>query len=384
MAGFGALLGVVLRFHKIQALRAVAAILVAIDHSLTFLAGHPWPMARLEPVAWFLGEQGVATFFVISGFIMTCTTGGKFGSAQASARFLKHRVLRVVPLYWLYTAVSTALIGSGLWLKGRSITGLDVARSLAFVPYGDGVHPMRPVLGQGWTLNYEMLFYLMFACAMLAPRRAGLAAVIGVLLVLGAGGAVWGVSLSGVDPLTAVQFYLAPHMVLFAAGIAIGEGAMWARRAGRAVLPAWAAGHALGVVLVGYAGAALLFLGMVNTTAIVLPWRLAFWAVDAAAVAICALALEARAGDRGEAVWERLGDASYSIYLVHFFALTVAAKLWGSVLHWRWPAGFMVAAPAAGVIAGLIAYQYIERPMSKALRRLTDRRPTVAAQDLCA
>jgi len=362
----------------------VAAILVAIDHSLTFLAGHPWPMARLEPVAWFLGEQGVATFFVISGFIMTCTTGSKFGSPQAAALFLKHRILRVVPLYWLYTAVAAVLIGSGLWLKGRSISGLDLARSLAFIPYGDGVNPMRPVLGQGWTLNYEMLFYLMFACAMLAPRRVGLAAVIAVLLALGVGGAVWGVSLSGVDPVTVTQFYLAPHMVLFAAGIAIGEIATWARRGGHSVLPAWAVRHPLSIVFACYVGVTALFLGAVGSTAIVLPWRLTFWAVDALAVLICALAAHGRAGDRVEAMWERLGDASYSIYLVHFFALTVVAKLWGSLLHWRLPAGFMVAAPLAGVIAGVLAYSLIERPMGKALRRLTDRRPTVAAQDLCA
>ena len=57
-----------------------------------------------------LGAAGVDLFFVISGFIMVYTTHGSFGQPGASASFLRRRVIRIVPIYWLYTNVTVLLL----------------------------------------------------------------------------------------------------------------------------------------------------------------------------------------------------------------------------------------------------------------------------------
>ena len=355
-----------MKFHDIQALRAFAAILVAIDHSLTFLVGHTPAAAGITPLAWFIGEQGVATFFVISGFIMAYTTRNTFGCVGSSRNFALHRAIRVIPAYYVFTLVATGLIVSGVWLTGRQVGVMDVLCSLAFIPFHHGSVAMRPVLGQGWTLNYEMFFYALFAIALMFPRKVGLALVSAVLGGLFVASIVFGGSWVGREPASVAQFYMSPLLILFVVGIAVGEIAI--RRQGRSA--PWFGRHGVWLGVAGVAVCGLVFRQWVNAAQIALPARLGFWAVDVLAVLLCVLAAD-RQGEWGTRVGESLGDASYSIYLVHFFALTIVAKFWEVVFHWRWPWLFMVVAPCAGVAAGLLAYRYIERPLARVFRRLT-------------
>lgn len=349
------------KFHKIQALRAIAAILVAVDHSLTFLVGHNFTEDQITPFAWFLGEQGVSIFFIISGFIMAHSTQGRSGSVQAVSRFVRNRLIRIVPPYWIFTLLAAALITSGVWLKGRQVAMGELLQSLAFIPYGDGAHAMRPVLGQGWTLNYEMLFYAIFALSLYLPQRAGRLSVITVLLSLVAAGVLRGTSMAGGDPLTMFDFYTSPLLLLFAVGIVIGH---FAHRGvvlhlGR---------HGLVLSLVALIVGATVFALLVNTYKIPLPWRLLFWGLDGVGVALCALVGPSKHDDDAASLWETLGDASYSIYLVHLFALTIVAKVWASLFHWQAPWLFVLVAPAAGIVAGYVAWRWIERPVTHWLR----------------
>jgi Acyltransferase family len=152
-------------FLTIQALRAVAALLVVLLHAF-----ETWG-ERVDPTAlgvnWENGAAGVDIFFIISGFVMVISSRRLVDQAGAWLIFIRHRVVRIVPLYWLLTTVKILAVVAlgGVVLR----TGLDfnfVAGSYLFLPVTDSAGHFRPILPVGWTLTYEFLFYLLFAAAL--------------------------------------------------------------------------------------------------------------------------------------------------------------------------------------------------------------------------
>ena len=118
-----------------------------------------------------MGDLGVAAFFVVSGFVMVYAHGRDFGEPGAPARFMLRRIGRIAPFYWVVTLGYAAKLA----VDGAPPSVADVARSLLFIPYGEaGDLYGRPVLGQGWTLDFEMIFYLVFAAALSWRRGAAL------------------------------------------------------------------------------------------------------------------------------------------------------------------------------------------------------------------
>ncbi|HTO63502.1 MAG TPA: acyltransferase, partial [Bradyrhizobium sp.] len=152
-------------FLTVQALRAVAALLVVAHHAFEM-----WE-ARITPDApgpsWTNGASGVDIFFVISGFVMVIASRRILARPHAARIFMEHRVARIVPLYWLLTTAKLALVLLFSGLALRSTLDLDyVARSYLFLPLVDSAGHFRPLLPVGWTLTYEFLFYLLFALAL--------------------------------------------------------------------------------------------------------------------------------------------------------------------------------------------------------------------------
>ena len=164
-----------MKLYFLQALRAIAALLVVADHALLEVS-HNEPQNLITHIAWTLGNAGVYIFFVISGFIMVNICWESFGPKAAAANFVRRRVIRIVPLYWLATVAALA------YHKVSSTHGADAGwseliYSLAFIPYSNDEGSWNPILPQGWTLNYEMMFYAIFALGLSLPRRFALPAV---------------------------------------------------------------------------------------------------------------------------------------------------------------------------------------------------------------
>ncbi len=117
------------------------------------------------------GNSGVDIFFVISGFIMTYTAGSKSGF-QASMRFILNRLTRIVPLYLLATVVFFLILHSYTWfLVPANI--LSFLKDMLFLPTALDKDPPfygYPMLFVGWTLRYEMFFYLIFGLSLLFGR----------------------------------------------------------------------------------------------------------------------------------------------------------------------------------------------------------------------
>ena len=163
------------QFFGIQILRFVAAMLVVVMHTSQAISIHI--PVRGAGQYWSLGAVGVDIFFVISGFVMAMSVGTSLVDVQSRKRaafiFMKRRLLRIVPLYWFYTLLKVALILALPGLATRSsVDSAHLAASLFFTPAMSPWGLIEPTLPVGWTLNFEMLFYAVFALAIAlgAPR----------------------------------------------------------------------------------------------------------------------------------------------------------------------------------------------------------------------
>lgn len=203
------------KFCFLQALRAIAAWLVIADHALIAVTRGE-PSSPVTSIAWTLGETGVYIFFVISGFIMVHISWDDFGRPGAAQRFMRRRIVRIVPLYWLATI--GAVVFHRVSANDNAPAGLpELLQSLFFIPYYAENVGWRPILGQGWTLNYEMMFYVIFAVALTFPRKL---ALWGVAVALGI------FTLVGPALLTGILAYLSSPITLWFV-LGIGIATLW-------------------------------------------------------------------------------------------------------------------------------------------------------------
>jgi peptidoglycan/LPS O-acetylase OafA/YrhL len=114
------------------------------------------------------GVLGVDLFFVISGVVISAVTIGKFSNARNAGTFLYHRFARIYPTYWVYSAiVLAAFLYNPLWINAGSGHHVDILPSFLLIP----THVSMLVM-QGWTLSYEIYFYLIFFLLLLVvPER---------------------------------------------------------------------------------------------------------------------------------------------------------------------------------------------------------------------
>jgi exopolysaccharide production protein ExoZ len=331
---------------NIQALRAMAALLVVFVHMKALAV-----RAGLPPSAMNFGNGGVDIFFVISGVIMVFTVERR---ETRPWDFLANRIARITPLYWAITFVVflTAAVAPGLVHETRASLP-DLLRSLLFIPYVRPDGMMEPVVFVGWSLNYEMAFYLLFALTMLArPRSWSFALCVAVIAAATAGEGV----LQSHQPF--VAFYGQPIVLEFAAGVVIG----W-------TMPRLRLNPRLAPLATVFA--VICFMGAVLSN-IVFPHvdRAFATGVPAAGLVISAIVLE-RSGWRVRSpLVLRLGDASYSIYLTHFFVAEAATRA-AAALRLEGP--FAIAGVGAGVVAGVAVlghgvFAFVERPLTRAAR----------------
>jgi exopolysaccharide production protein ExoZ len=308
-----------------QYLRGLAALSVVLFH------------ASLEagiPVA--SGAFGVNLFFVISGFLMVAITG----KDSRPGRFIADRIVRIVPLYWLATTAQIAL-----WTVTRSgpVQWEWWAGSYLFLPMHHPLAPEHvvPVVGQGWTLNYEMMFYLAFGLVLFLPRRFQIAALTAFFGALVLAGSVWKTL-----P-TPLEFWTDSIILQFL----LGAWLAWAAtdEVGKSRLP-WLIIAACALHFAFPAKALLVYVLIVAA----------------------ALLLERAGRVRRWKAAQLLGEASYSIYLWHYLAIWIieaAVNRLGLPALLVFPLGLI-----GGTAAGLAAYLLIEAPFLAILRKRKYRR----------
>ena len=324
--------------YSIQFLRGFAAALVLLTH------------VRLETGLSMYGGAGVDLFFVISGFVIY------FVTESDKSNFLIKRVIRVVPLYWLATfCVAAVAIAAPSLLKNAEFSLQHLLLSLFFVPHWTTTQEFQPLLGLGWTLNFEMMFYLLFAIAMRISHRHRfeIASSLVVALMLLATLAVPEGAGFG------LEFYKSPLMLEFIIGMAIAKAFLAYRNQFSTSQP--------------FLMISLSMVSFLLMTA-VLPFddRILDHGLIAAFLLAACLAGEALFASKG---WlKRLsvisGEMSYSLYLLHIYVLAVLSRL----LHLE---GWMLWVLSFTLIPALawLTYHTVELTATRMLRRLVLARP---------
>ena len=322
-------------FRSIQALRALAALAVLLFHAAQRAGG-----------GFTVGAAGVDVFFVISGFIMWSVTAAEPRPPErraTAARFITQRLIRIVPLYWAVTLAMAALAQWPGVFPNLATPFRHVALSLLFIPHADPAGGNFPLLAAGWTLNDEMLFYLIFAAALRTSRRTRLLAVSGALLALVTAGWLW----RPTSPW--LQSYTDPVLLEFGAGA-------WLAAHRTHLPPSWA-----GWLVALGAGALAVQAWWPGAGA---QWRLLAWGLPALLLVAAAVSWDMKTSWPSRALFA-LGDASYGIYLLHGLVVSACWRL----LHAAPVAVFLLACVVISAVAGLCSFGLLERPLTRSLRR---------------
>lgn len=339
-------------YHCVQALRAVAAGLVVVHHSLTMWLHQI--MGRTENPRWTNGAAGVDIFFVISGFVMAISLPGLAGKRNKARVFLWRRFTRIVPLYWAALTLRIAQISRDpVDVVNSKLTAWRIAASYLFVQSKNGKGEMFPLLVVGWTLNYEVFFYLLFALALalnvspLAFLTPCLTAVALLGLVRPAGWPDW----TSLASTVVIEFLL---------GVIVAHLAM------RRKLP----GNVWGALLLGGGFLALLLMPEVPY-----PWGFLAWGFTAAAIVTGAVALEGNLGGWLPGWLLAAGDASYALYLSHVFLLSYIGDALRAMHVTGVPAlvGAIVLGLGVTFPAAVLVHRYVEQPLMNLLKRRRNR-----------
>ena len=287
--------------RNVQALRAVAAILVVLVHA-SGIEGRYFPDQHpiLGPFG-ILGYTGVDIFFVISGFIMFTTTATKFAKRGASLTFLSRRFIRIYPPYWL---VLIPMITIYLFAPER-LTQFHPVHDNLLASFLLLPQMTSPLVAVSWTLVFEMYFYIIFSFLLMVRRRYVVPALAIWFCVQLAVFAVFGQSKN-----VYLAFLGNPISLEFIFGIAVGL-----LYVNKCFLP-----PLIAVVVMIAASFALIastsFLGFIPELE-----RAFVWGIPAMLLVYAAVGLEARKTAIAPTWAVSLGDSSYAMYLWHLLVL---------------------------------------------------------------
>lgn len=145
---------------SLQILRAFAAILVVINH----LWGDSKTALSTEFGLEYVGDFGVDAFFILSGFIMGYKTreDSPFGMAVAT-HFIRRRIERIYPIF-LIVLIPFILI----YLKQTHfISPYEIIGNVLLLPSFNNNPQYHMLIGPSWSLVYEMFFYVVYAAFMM-------------------------------------------------------------------------------------------------------------------------------------------------------------------------------------------------------------------------
>jgi peptidoglycan/LPS O-acetylase OafA/YrhL len=355
--------------RSLNSIRGVAALMVALFHAPLLLG-----VSGILPHAYL----AVDLFFVLSGFVMLHAYDARIGAGLGLGRFVQLRLARLYPLLLLATLAGFAI------LYAKHVTGhggfnrqtlAALPRNLALAPAAAGasdLHAAYPFVTQSWSIVWEIVLCpLLFVWARWIRRGAWLiAAIFAVVLAIVA--ASQGTLDGG---WTTPTFWIGGlrALVAFWAGVAVRQ---WTRRG---ALP-----RVVGLAGLGAAAAVLTYVALVHRT---------FWQADvAAAVLGFPLIITAASGCRSRllenALGDRLGEASYAIYMLHNLTIDTLVTVLkhvphlGTLAHMALSVGWLL-----GLIVGAwLCWRWVETPLRVFFSRadLSGRRPGVAAIDRLA
>lgn len=327
------------RLYNLQVLRAVAALLVVYYH---------FSISRHIELRPFFGGFGVDLFFVISGFIIAYSAG------SSAADFFVRRLIRIAPIYWVCTLFWAAVVLAAPQLTNESVSLPRLIRSLFFIPDD-------PVLTRGWTLNYEMYFYLMFAVGMFLSRKWAPAICAALIIVVTA-------SVALAEPESNRLAFYGKVIVL---EFLLGSAAFYIWRHTATSPQIVSSIQRWRWPLFGWSVALLVWCAVAQ--AISLPHKHFLIGLPCFLIILLMILIESYGGiSVRNRVIKELGDASYSMYLVHPFVLLPLQRFVypdSAGLSVSQKIGLFLCAALLVCVVSVLVYRLVERPLTRFLTR---------------
>jgi exopolysaccharide production protein ExoZ len=322
-----------MKFHNIQALRAIAASGVVLFHAQGLTLKYATDYSPSGRLMGDLGGWGVDVFFVISGFVIYLTTR----CDRDWRRFAVHRIRRIVPIYWLLTTLLVALelaLPSAFSGALSELPG-SYFMSLLFLAF---LNKQWPLIFVGWSLEYEMIFYAVTAAMLATGRNIGrilplcILAIYALALEIGGAG-------GGATALLSNSILLEFVVGILVARVVLGEKVGLVDLSILAVMIAvvLAFGTEMRLLVRGFASAAVLF--------------------------VIAAYERRHPYEQPIGFVELLGNASYAIYLVQVFTLPLAGKVFKAVFYTAHPEILVWTSTLFTILVGLLAHRLVEKPM---------------------
>lgn len=330
--------------ESIQIMRGLAAILVVLLH--ISIKGGQYGNGALN--GFLIGGSGVDLFFIISGYIMCFST---FGRNLTFGQFMRHRIKRILPLYWLTTTIALVIFFYNPEVINTSGGETSIWASYTLFPNGT-----RFLNSNGWTLSFEFLFYIIFGLLIYKGTfRAVLVSSV-ILLLMVAVGLFF--SISG------YPFWFATNNLYLE--FIYGMGCFYVFNK-KLIKP-----NAITGILLCFVGVSLL----VTEAVLKIPnqennrgW---LWGIPMLFVFAGFLCLEGfiKASASGlKKLFLAAGNSSYSLYLFHPFTLSGAALLLKRLNLASDPYLFTIVLFTVTVVAGYLVYLYVEKPLVAVTRK---------------
>jgi len=367
------------KLDSIQALRGLAALLVALFHCAGVQKEglDPSRIAEISLLSgfWDRGYAGVDLFFVISGFIMVYVTHDKTYNRKDIGRFLYKRVTRIYPLWWVFASFMALyfLISYGQAAPPDRVSGMN---SLSYLIKSFLLIPQHhvPILGVGWTLIHEVYFYIIFAGFLFFDRTK-------LPFLLGGWAAL--ILLGTLMSFNTGMSHDYPSLVSSLLTLEFIAGAFAALLITRGIFRFEKTCLILGVISV-----ILAMIFYTGTSSDLTSWgRVVVYTVPFTLMTYGAVVCEKKGYLNYPKFLVSLGNWSYSLYLSHFLVfLTIRRvleyvapflpeQLQSQAPGWIDNFVFSIIALAATIIFSALCYRFIERPLLKLSRRAFEIKP---------
>lgn len=325
--------------YSVQFLRGFAALLVVMTHITNKEVQN-----GLSTRYWFnMGGAGIDLFFIISGFIMCYTT---YNKQVSFARFMKLRIERIIPLYWLFTTFALILYLMPFKIFSAREDSISVLDSYFLLPLGKNY-----LVGTGWTLSYEFYFYLIFALFLLAPiqsylRYFGITLTIIFLTCFG-----WTIG----RQIPIIDFIFSHWLIEFVFGIAAF------------VIYKQIKIPYIYCIIMVIGGLPILLYQNFDDALLRTQYRVFYAGIPMFLIFNGCLHLEKYLKHPKNYFFlflEYLGNSSYSLYLTHPFMLALTSRICMK-LHITSPIVFIFCMLLTAILFGFFVYRFIEQPMLK-------------------
>lgn len=341
-------------FKGVQALRGLAALSVMFFH-FRWNINATYPELGNALFGW--GATGVDLFFLISGFVIVLAIKNTPATLSGMMYFLRRRLFRIFPAYYLILIITFLLSGAMSTFHYADKTQ-NLISALLFQPiYPDhGPYYVNDsgMYGIRWTLNYELYFYLAVGLLLTLPRR-GIAIVMWFALTLFALPWMAGKSISLAEQgyewgSAQINLITNPMILLFLVGMVIGLSVPLFRHCNsRLMLVLFIASLALAAFL--FSQGRFVTHGLTGSG-----WIYAL-------IMLFAVASEASLGKWIPHWLIKLGDISFSLYLVHTLMNDGIGKRLNDIGIPDGPLRFTVSVILSLILAWL-SWRFIEKPFN--------------------